>query len=407
MRSKSTLPIRLRKFIAAALLLAAPTGAAQQKPAPPADCAADEVVNCAALAAVDAAAQQMVTTGQAAGLAVGVVRGGRLVFNRGYGKANLELNVPVTTETVFPIFSITKTYTAAAIMQMAERGQLKLEDPLSKYFPGFPRGGEVSLRQLLNHTSGIHDYAAPDFPLNTVGATSDELTKYIATQKVAFNFDPGTRWSYSNANYALLGKIIEKVSGKSYREYMAENIFSKLGLKNTAVDRNRDVVPNRASGYMLDGLYGRFVNGIYIDMSIPYAAGAIRSNVEDVADFFAALFDGRVVSTASLREMTTPARLKDGRLATDFAISPATKEPYKAAPHGLGLTVGETPEGGRLIFSGGSFPSFTSDIRYYPDRGVTVIALANTGSQASGKLVSRISRILFAGPKAAATAPGT
>ncbi|HEX2693423.1 MAG TPA: serine hydrolase domain-containing protein [Gemmatimonadaceae bacterium] len=387
-----TIPSRSICLALSTILVAAPTSHGQSASARLAACAATGRTECALFAAIDSAARQIVASGQSPGLAVGIVRNASLIFNKGYGKSNLELETPVTPSTVFPIFSITKTFTAAAILKMAERGQLNIDDKLTRFFPDFPRGNEVTLRNLLNHTSGIHDFAAPDFPLNTLGATPEALVDYIAHQQPLYNFDPGTKWEYSNSNYVLLGKIIEKISGKSYRDYMAQNVFEKLGLSNTAVDRNIDVVRERASGYMPDrSSPGHFINGIYQDMSIPYAAGAIRSTVHDLAAWFIALFGGQVVSASSLRQLVTPARVRDGRFAGDVLANNGA--PGSWGYYGLGMET-YSLAGHCLRGHGGSFPSFNAIAYNYPADGVMIFVFSNTGRVAT-QMATKIAKVLF------------
>ncbi|MEO5622327.1 MAG: serine hydrolase domain-containing protein, partial [Dokdonella sp.] len=210
-------------------------------------------------AKIDAAAKEEVRSGHVAGAAVAVLRNGRLVFARGYGRANIELGNPVTARTVFRIGSLTKQFTAAGILLLAEQGKLKVDDKLSLYLPDFPRANEVTLRDLLNHTSGIHNFTEGPVidKISTSGATVQELVADIAGQSPLYDFEPGTGWWYSNSNYALLGAVIEKVSGKSWSAFMKAEVFDKLGMAQTAADDARDVVPGRASGYSLaDGAPG-------------------------------------------------------------------------------------------------------------------------------------------------------
>ena len=158
----------------------------------------------------------MLNSGHVAGVAVAVLRDGKLVFAKGYGRANLELAAPVSTKTVFRIGSLTKQFTAAGVLLLAEQGKLKIDDKLSLYLPNFPRANEVTLRDLLDHTSGIHNFTEGPVidKISTSGATVKELVADIAGQSPLYDFDPGTGWWYSNSNYALLGAVIEKVSGE-------------------------------------------------------------------------------------------------------------------------------------------------------------------------------------------------
>lgn len=204
---------------------------------------------------IDAAAKQDVGSGQVAGIAVAILRDGKLVFARGYGRANLELAAPATAKTVFRIGSLTKQFTAAGVLLLAEQGKLKIDDKLSLYLPDFPRADEVTLRDLLDHTSGIHNFTEGPVidKISTSGATVKELVADIAGQSPLYDFEPGKGWWYSNSNYALLGAVIEKVSGETWASFMKAEIFDKLGMTDTGADDARDVVLNRASGYSLIG----------------------------------------------------------------------------------------------------------------------------------------------------------
>jgi CubicO group peptidase (beta-lactamase class C family) len=345
-------------------------------------------LDCATLAEVDAAAAELVALGVTPGLVVGLERNGRTIFNRAYGYANLETSSPATPATVFNIISVTKTFTAAAILQLAERGKLSIDDPLSKFLPSFPRGSEVTLRHLLTHTSGVHDWAHPDFHLNKIGTTPKALVEYIAGQKPLYDFDPGTRWQYSNAGYSLLGFVIEQASGQSYADYMKEHVFDKAGMLNTAVDRNSDVVPGRAAPYIPDARApSGYINGVYVDWSLPWAGGAIRSTVPDLARYFSAFYGGQIVTTKSLEQMMAPHRLTDGSLA------PVPGAPRGTAWTGLGLEVRDV-FGHKTVSQGGSFPGWDPQIRTFIDEDIRLIILANA-PRAADILEQRILSILL------------
>ena len=220
-------------------------------------------IDSAVEAKIDAAATQDVASGRVAGAALAVLEDGSLVFAKGYGRANLELSAPVITKTVFRIGSLTKQFTAAAVLLLAEQGKLKVDDKLSLYLPNFPRANEVTLRDLLDHTSGIHNFTEGPIidKISTSGATKQELIADIAGQLPLYDFDPGSGWWYSNSNYALLGAVIEKVSGKSWAAFLKAEIFDRLGMLDTVADDARDVVPGRAAGYtLIDGSPGKFRN---------------------------------------------------------------------------------------------------------------------------------------------------
>ncbi|MDC0666409.1 serine hydrolase domain-containing protein [Nannocystis radixulma] len=380
-------------FLGVAAVVVAPGGEAHAAPSPDPRPACGTALAAraippgpAALERLDAAARRVVADGEVPGLAVGLVRQGRLVFTRGYGLADLEQGIPVTPDTVFRIFSVTKIFTAAAVMQLVERGQLGLDDPLARFVPEFPRAHEITIGQLLSHISGIHDYAGSSRVLEQAGATPDELVRHIAAQPVLFDFAPQTRWSYSNSNYVLLGLIVERVSGRPYHEYLAAHVFPPAGLVRTRVDNGIDLVPGRASGYVPDPRRrGAFVHGPHLDMSSVYAAGALLSTVPELAAWFTAFFAGRIVGRRAVEKMLAPARLRDGSVAGP---------PGTAAFYGLGLR-SYCLDGQRAIGPGGSFSTFSAKVTYYPETELVLVVLTNTGGKAA-ELEERLARILFA-----------
>jgi CubicO group peptidase (beta-lactamase class C family) len=351
-------------------------------------------------AKIDAAAKQEVDSGKVAGAAVAVMRDGRLVFARGYGHANLELATPVNANTVFRIGSLTKQFTAAAVLLLAEQGKLKIDDKLSLYLPQFPRGNEVTLRDLLNHTSGIHNFTEGPLidKISTSGATVQELVAGIAAQSPLYDFEPGKGWWYSNSNYALLGAVIEKVSGQTWGTFMKTEIFDRLGMAETAADDAREVVPSRASGYSLvGGAAGKFRNADFTDMSVPYAAGALRSTVKDMARWNAALFGGQLLKPASLKEMLAPGRLRNGaenQTAVAWPGGKAFAPPpgYVLGPYAFGLSH-HSQDGRRIIGHDGSIAGFDSIMQTYVDEGLTIIVLTNTDG-AAHPLEAKLAKIL-------------
>lgn len=351
-------------------------------------------------AKIDAAARKEIASGRAAGAAVAILRDGDLVFARGYGSANLELAAPVSTKTVFRIGSLTKQFTAAGVLLLAQQNKLKIDDKLSLYMPDFPRANEVKLRDLLDHTSGIHNFTEGPVidKISTSGATVKELVADIAGQSPLYDFEPGTGWWYSNSNYVLLGAVIEKVSGKSWADFMKTEIFDRLGMADTAADKAHDIVPGRASGYSLsDGVPGRFRNADFTDMSVPYAAGALRSTVEDMARWNAALFGGELLNRESLREMLAPGRLRNGS-ETETAITwPGGKAfapppGYVPGPYAFGLDH-HSENGRKIIGHDGSIAGFDALMETYVDEGLTIIVLTNT-SDAAHPLAAKVAKIL-------------
>lgn len=385
----------MNKFCACALGLLLATGAV----AAPRDGAVEPFLGKDVEGRIEAAAQAMVSSKKTAGVAVGVVRGGQLVFNRSYGVANVELNASMNASTVFRLASVTKQFTATSVLLLAEQHKLSLDDKLAKYYPDFPRGDKVTLRHLLNHTSGIRDYAEVlSEDLGRLQPTGPEFVKRIA--QLGYDFEPGTMWNYSNSGYFLLGQIIEKVSGASFADFMRANIFERLGMNQTAVDDEAQVVPFRASGYMpsKDAPSG-YVNAPFISMAVVYAAGATHSTVADLAKWNIALFGGKVMSAESFKTMQTAAVLSNGKLAGTAKFQPPGAPARPSHPgfgpleYAMGLHLGSL-DGHRLIGHEGGIFGFNTIIETYPDDGFTTIVLANTNGGA-GPLEMEVSRILL------------
>jgi D-alanyl-D-alanine carboxypeptidase len=352
-------------------------------------------------ARIDAAAKQDVNSGHVAGAAVAVLRNGQLILAKGYGRSNLELATPVNARTVFRIGSLTKQFTAAGVLLLAEQGKLKIDDKLSLYLPNFPRANEVTLRDLLNHTSGIHNFTEGPVidKISTTGATVQQLISDIAGQSPLYDFDPGKGWWYSNSNYALLGAVIEKVSGQSWAAFLKTKIFDRLGMVDTAADDARDVVPHRASGYsLIKGAPGQFRNADFTDMSVPYAAGALRSTVEDLARWNAGLFGGKLLKPESLKEMLAPGRLRNGAedqagIAWPGGKAFAPPPGYVPGPYAFGLDH-HSEDGRRIIGHDGSIAGFDALAQTYVDKGLTIIVLTNTNG-AAHPLEAKIAKILM------------
>ena len=351
-------------------------------------------------AKINAAVQENVASGRVAGAAVAVLRGGKLVFAKGYGRANLELAGPVKAKTIFRIGSLTKQFTAAGVLLLAEQGKLKIDDKLSLYLPNFPRASEVTLRDLLDHTSGIHNFTESPVidKISTSGATVQELVADIAGQSPLYDFEPGTGWWYSNSNYALLGAVIEKVSGKTWAAFMKSEIFDKLGMADTAADDARNIVLGRASGYsLIGGIPGRFRNADFTDMGVPYAAGALRSTVEDMARWNSALFGGKLLKPESLKQMLAPGHLRNGAETQTAIAWPGGKAfspppGYVPGPYAFGLDH-HSEDGRRIIGHDGSIAGFDAVMQTYVDDDLTIIVLANTDG-AAHPLAARVAKIL-------------
>ncbi|HEY9405550.1 MAG TPA: serine hydrolase domain-containing protein [Pyrinomonadaceae bacterium] len=301
------------------------------------------------------------------GVSLAVVRNGRVVKAKGYGLANIEANSATTPKTVYEIGSMTKQFTATAVMMLVEEGKISLGDKLTKYFPDAPEAwSRITVRHLLNHTSGIRNHVAVpgylDIFRTSITAKNfpsrDELLGEF--YKLPSEFQPGETWAYDNTGYYLLGIIIERAGGKPYWQFMDERIFKPLGMNATRNTDTRPVVPHRASGY--EWVNGVFENRPVLAPFVAFSAGSLLSDVEDMAKWDAALYGEKLLKKATLEQMWTPATTGDGALAS-FS-------------YGFGWFV-DLYHGRRLVQHNGGTPGFSSVIYRFTDDKLTVIILSN------------------------------
>ncbi len=305
------------------------------------------------------------------GLSLAVVRGGRVIKAQGYGLANLESNAPATKDTVYEIGSMTKQFTATAVMMLVEEGKVSLDDKITKYFPAAPETwSQITVRHLLNHTSGIQNHVAvPDFPnLFQTNLTRDQLIKLFF--KLPLEFQPGETWAYDNTGYYLLGIIVEKASGKSFWQFLDERIFRPLGMTSTRNTDPQPIATNRASGY--EWVNNKFERRPVLAPFIAFSAGAILSNVGDMAKWDAALYTERLLKRSSLEQMWTPAKTNQG--------APASFD------YGFGWFI-DSYHGHRVVQHSGGTPGFSSAIYRFTDDRLTVIILTNHADRILDQLV--------------------
>jgi CubicO group peptidase (beta-lactamase class C family) len=302
-----------------------------------------------------------------------VARGDEVIFNKGYGSANLEWDVPNVPATKFRLGSVTKQFTAASILLLEERGRLKLDDPVKKYLPDAPAAWDaITIYNLLTHTSGIPNFTAlPDYTSLKLRATPVEKT-IVAVRDKPLDFAPGEKMSYSNSGYLVLGYVIERVTGGSYEKFVTDNIFTPLGMKDSGYDSNTAVIARRAAGYMPSAAGP--VNAGFIHMSIPHAAGALYSTTGDLLRWEQGLFGGKLISAASLAKMTTPFK-------GDYA---------------LGVVV-QTAGGRKVVQHGGGIDGFNTFLAYYPDTKVTVAVLANLSGQTPTQIATKLADLAHGG----------
>jgi len=312
---------------------------------------------------VDKFVQDSIREQRIPGLALAVMRDGQVIKAKGYGLSNIELNTPVSPQTIFQSGSMGKQFTATGIMMLVEEGKVGLDDKVAKYFPGAPESWNTfTVRNLLTHTSGIKEYTGKDFDYRR-DYTEEDLLKMAQAQP--FDFAPGDKWSYSNTGYMLLGMLIRKVTGKFYGDFLQERIFKPLGMTTTRIISEEDIVPNRAAGYRL--VKGVVKNQEWVNPTLNTTAdGSLYFTVLDLAKWDAALYTEKLIKRTSLDQMWTPVKLNDG----------------KTYPYGFGWRVAEM-NGHRLIEHGGSWQGFTAGISRYVDDKLTVVALTNLDSRHS------------------------
>ena len=310
---------------------------------------------------------------QIPGVALAVVRDGKIVLARGYGLANIEHQVPVKPETIFQSGSTGKQFTATAVMMLVEEGKLSLEDKITKYFPDAPESWrDITIRHLLTHTSGMTDYP-PDFDMRR-DYTEDELWARIKPIPLAFK--PGEKWSYSNLAYVTLGILIHKVSGKFYGDFLQEQVFKPLEMSTARIISEVDIIPNRAAGYRVAN--GQLKNQNWVSPSLNTTAdGALYLTVYDMAKWDAALYTEKLLKKSSLDQMWTPVTLSDG----------------KTFPYGFGWGLGKV-RGHRIIEHGGAWQGFKAQISRYVDDKLTIILFANQARANQTKLTHDIAAIV-------------
>ena len=320
-----------------------------------------------------------------------VARDGKILFSHGYGMADREKRIPATPATRFRIGSVTKQFTAAAILRLAEEGKLSLDDPLAKYFPTYPGGDKITLRHLLTHTSGLHNYTAhPDFMMRVVHPVSPAvLVAYF--QDDPPDFPPGEQFKYSNSGYVLLGQIVEKVSGLSLGDYLQKQFFGPLGLQNTGTWHNAAPPDDAAKGYSFRE--GQIAPAIDWDMSWAEGAGDLYSTVGDLWRWTEALYGGRVLSPESLRTMTTEVTVP--------------RKDTLTMRYGMGVYRCEV-EWLPAIGHDGAVNGYMSSVMWFPEEKMTLCVLSNAFPAAPNTVPAVIMPIAvrtFLGPEITAHKP--
>ncbi len=306
---------------------------------------------------------------EAVGLSVAVARGGIVIVEQGAGIADLEHGVPADVNTLFRIGSLTKMFTAAAVLRLAERGKLSPEDDIRTRLPGAPtQGRAVTIRQMLTHTSGIPNIISqPEFKRSVAREmAADELVAIV--RGAPFEFEPGARWKYSNTNYLLFGPMIEAVDGRPYAQFLQQEFFGPLGLAHTRYESDREIIKHRAQGYDFDPRAG-LLNDALIAMSNAGAGGGLLSTAGDLLRWSMALTSGRAVQPATYREM----------------VDSAVPTGIPGMSYGFGLAVFN--QNGRTRLSHfGAINGFTAVLSWYPEEDLHIAVISNSTAVASDPL---------------------
>jgi CubicO group peptidase (beta-lactamase class C family) len=322
------------------------------------------------------------------GCAIGAIKDGQLVYKRAFGLANLDYDIPNTTTTLFTMASVSKQFTAMSVLLLAQQGKLSLDDDIRKYLPEMPDyGDKITIRHLLNHTSGIREYQAVAFfsGLGADNAYSEQaILKMLAAQRRT-NFKPGEKHEYSNSGYQLAGTIVSRVSGKSLRAFADENIFKPLGMKNTQYFDNRnEVIKNRATGYQV-GPQGIKMRASLFDL---VGGGGVMTTVEDLLLWDQNFYEPKVGTKELIAQMTTPATLNSGE-KIDYAFG-LVRGNYRGLP---------------TVQHGGNMTGFRAQIFRLPEQKFTAVTMCNNSARNQFEINQKLADIFLEGQFPATPAP--
>ncbi|WP_299600990.1 serine hydrolase [uncultured Aquimarina sp.] len=314
------------------------------------------------------------------GISILAAKDGKVIYRKAFGKANLELDVPLEPENVFEIGSITKQFTAVAILMLEEQGKLKIEDEITKYIPDYPtKGKKITIHHLLNHTSGIKSYTgmANFMELTRQDMTPTELIDVFKNEPMDFN--PGEEFRYNNSGYILLGHIIEVITKDTYENFIEKNIFDKVGMKDSYYGKMSQVIKNRASGYKQDK--GSYLNADYLSLTLPYAAGSLMSTVDDLLKWQNAISANTLIKRTSLEKAIYGSKLNNG---DDINYG-----------YGWGKTNIQGAKG--YAHSGGIFGYTTNGI-FLEGENVYVIGLTNCNCKNVGEITTKVAATVIGKP---------
>jgi CubicO group peptidase (beta-lactamase class C family) len=313
------------------------------------------------------------------GAAAIVVRKGQVIYKKAVGMADMELNVPLQPDMIFRLGSITKQFTAVAILQLAGQGKLSLQDDIKKYMPELPFKENITVEHLLNHTSGIKSYTnKPDF-LKILRTDMTPMEVIKLTEKDTLEFKPGTQWNYNNTGYVMLGYIIEKVSKERYEDYITQHIFLPTGMNNSFYGSESKIIKNRVKGYKKER--DDYENSDYISMTLPHAGGSLISTVDDLWKWNKALYSYKLVQKEWLDKALTPYILPNG----------------KSTNYGYGLSFGNI-QGSKTIEHSGGIPGFSTDAVFLPEEDIFVAVFSNCECKSPGNAMAKLAAVAVGKP---------
>ncbi|MFD2562097.1 serine hydrolase [Aquimarina rubra] len=314
------------------------------------------------------------------GISILVAKDGKPLYRKAFGKANLELDVPLKPENVFEIGSITKQFTAVAILMLQEQGKLQIEDEITKYIPDYPTNGKkITIHHLLNHTSGIKSYTGMDSFMKSARTdmTPTELIDVFKNEPM--DFDPGEEFRYNNSGYILLGYIIEVITGDTYENFIEKNIFEKIGMNSSYYGSMSELIKNRASGYKPEG--DNYLNADYLSLTLPYAAGSLMSTVDDLLKWQNAISANTFIKRTSLEKAINGSKLNNGEeINYGYGWGKVNIQGAKGYAH-----------------SGGIFGYTTNGI-FLEDENVYVIGLTNCTCKNVGEITMKVAATVIGKP---------
>ncbi|HZB89402.1 MAG TPA: serine hydrolase domain-containing protein [Terracidiphilus sp.] len=363
----------MRKIsLALAALLFSCAAAAQAALAQTVSAQTVDTIDPALKARIDRIAEQVLAQRGVPSASIAVVQGGKIVYTHAYGLAHIDPNVPATPEMRYSIGSISKQFTAAAILILEQDGKLSLDDAVGKYVPGLTRGNEVTIRQVLSHTSGYQDYWPEDYLMTPMMQPQTAQFILDTWAKKPLDFEPGTQWQYSNTNYVVAGAIVEKITGERLTSFLAEHIFRPLGMKSVLDRDERALTSTDATPYIRAAL-GPLRLAPTEGRGWMFAAGELAMTPHDLALWDISLLNRSVLSPESYKKMFTEVKLKDG----------------KETHYGLGVEVTEE-DGHRSIEHSGEVTGFVSDNEVLIDDGVAVAVTTNHMANGAGQIAQLI-----------------